>query len=123
LASLEDLAAHLAGSGERFTVILGLLGPKQPEVVLAPLRPHARRFLFVRPRSPRAIDPVDLLAPAADVPAELCSDLSSALVRARELDGPILIAGSLYLVGEARALLLGEPCDPVPTADPLGAAR
>jgi dihydrofolate synthase/folylpolyglutamate synthase len=33
--------------------------------------------------------------------------------------GLVVVAGSIFLVGEVRAYLLGEPVDPTPTADPL----
>jgi hypothetical protein len=33
--------------------------------------------------------------------------------------GYVVVAGSIFLVGELRARLLGEAVDPVPTGDPL----
>jgi hypothetical protein len=49
---------------------------------------------------------------------EAAPDLATALARARGLGSPILIAGSLFIVGEARTLLLGAPTDPVFVTDP-----
>jgi hypothetical protein len=37
----------------------------------------------------------------------------------RVLSGLVIVAGSIFLVGEVRAHLLGETVDPTPTADPL----
>jgi N-acetylmuramic acid 6-phosphate etherase len=42
----------------------------------------------------------------------------AALARARALGGPVLVAGSLFLVGEARVLLVGAPADPFVVTDP-----
>ena len=44
--------------------------------------------------------------------ADVGEAVEQALTGARELGGPLLVAGSLYLVGHARALLLGEPPHP-----------
>ena len=49
---------------------------------------------------------------------ETAPDLAAAVARARALGGPILIAGSLFLVGEARSQLLGAPTDPMFVTDP-----
>ncbi len=46
-------------------------------------------------------------------------DLAHALRRASEMMTPVLVAGSLFLVGEARALLLGVPTDPIVATDPV----
>jgi dihydrofolate synthase / folylpolyglutamate synthase len=48
-------------------------------------------------------------------PGEVARDVEHALARARELAGPkaaVVVAGSIFLVGEARARLLGMPRDP-----------
>ncbi len=45
-------------------------------------------------------------------------DLVHALLRAAELVAPVLVAGSLFLVGEARTLLVGAPTDPILATDP-----
>ena len=63
------LAAFLDGDSRRWTVVLGLLGPRQPEEVMEPLRRHARRFLLTRPDNARALDPALLLAHAARISA------------------------------------------------------
>ncbi len=68
-------------------------------------------ILFCPIHSPRATS-VESLAEAArtlDVPAHTAPDVASALERARELTPPnglILVTGSVYLVGEIRALVL-----------------
>ena len=57
------------------------------------------------------------------MPLELSASLSEALRQAGRCDGPVLVTGSLYLVGEARELLAGERPDPLATADPLPGPR
>ena len=99
---------------------MGVLGgAKDLEAMVAPLRPHCGRFCFTRPRSPRATPPEELarLVPGAEVFEDLASALQ-ALTASKE-PRPRLITGSLYLVGEARELLLGETADPWPVSDPL----
>jgi folylpolyglutamate synthase/dihydropteroate synthase len=89
--------------------------------VLAELPCEAR--VYVRPKGRAAADPAAL---AARVPGVAAPSLEAALDEARRaaarLASPasaapanpplIVVAGSLYLVGEARALLLGLPLDP-----------
>jgi dihydrofolate synthase / folylpolyglutamate synthase len=114
------LSASLDG-GRDFCLIAGLLGPKNPMEVLGPLLPRAGRRIFTRPRNPRAISPEAL---SQGVPgSEIAEDLPAALEKARRDPRPKLITGSLYLVGEARSLLLAEPVDPFQTGDPLPTTR
>src|SRR6185503_18835461 len=47
------------------------------------------------------------LGPTAGVRAE--GDPETALTRALDADGPVVVAGSLYLVGVARARLVDDP--------------
>jgi folylpolyglutamate synthase/dihydropteroate synthase len=70
------------------------------------------------------MDPVQLAAVFSRVPgvpsefATAAPDLRAALAAAAELGPQILVAGSLFLVGEARTLLLGAPTDPMLVTDP-----
>jgi hypothetical protein len=59
------------------------------------------------------------------MPVETADVLATALTVARQLgDGATLIvAGSLFLVGEARVLLLGAARDPIVVTDPAAASR
>jgi hypothetical protein len=70
-------------------------------------RPAEQQALFAEPPTV-----------AAAMPIQTAPDLASALTTARALGSPILIAGSLFLVGEARVLLLGAPADPIALSDP-----
>jgi folylpolyglutamate synthase/dihydropteroate synthase len=72
--------------------------------------------IATRYQQERALPPEQLAALFPQ--AETAPDLAAAVARARALGGPVLIAGSLFLVGEARTLLLGAPTDPVFVTDP-----
>ena len=69
------------------------------------------------------MDPAELAAafataPGAPAASATARDLASAIAAAAAQGAPIVIAGSLFLVGEARSLLLGAPSDPVLVSDP-----
>jgi dihydrofolate synthase/folylpolyglutamate synthase len=92
-------------------LVFGVLADKDHAAMLAALAPAVRRFHLVAPPSPRARSPVELrvLAEASGVVAHAHTSLPDALACARRAaeDGAIAcVAGSLYLVGEARALLV-----------------
>lgn len=103
---IEALAAHLdrTGLSGRVDLVFGGLADKDLAAMLAPLVPRAARVVFTRPPSPRAEDPARL---AALFPGSSAVDSPEEAVRA--LDGgpgepPLLVAGSLYLVGEVLRL-------------------
>ena len=115
VAGAEALrAALLEWEGRRIvvpdqtTLILGVLGDKDWKLMCEILAPLASRILTVPVESERAATAEQLAAicrqmnPAATVNA--CASLSEALERAAR-DGFVVIAGSLYLVGEALELL------------------
>jgi dihydrofolate synthase/folylpolyglutamate synthase len=94
-------------------LVFGVLSDKDHEGMLSALAPVARRLHLVAPDSPRARDPGSYLEVArmlgadADVHASLPEALACARAAAR--DGALVcVAGSLYLVGEARQRLAGE---------------
>jgi dihydrofolate synthase/folylpolyglutamate synthase len=120
-------AAALAGALQgvaRCCLVFGALGPRDVEGTIGPLLPRCGAVILTRPRGPRGIPPEELARRCGlEGRARLAPDLPAALELAADVAGPVLITGSLYLVGEARQLLLGEPVDPVPTADPLPAGK
>ena len=94
-------------------LVFGVLSDKDHEGMLAALAPVARRLHLVAPDSPRARDPrsylqaARLLGAVVDVHSSLPEALACA--RAAGRDGALVcVAGSLYLVGEARRHLAGE---------------
>jgi dihydrofolate synthase/folylpolyglutamate synthase len=79
-----------------------------------PLAGRVDSIVITRVRVERAAEPEDLarrVRPLAKR-VEIVPDMSDALTRARALalpDGFVLVAGSLYLVGEVLGLLEGGP--------------
>jgi dihydrofolate synthase / folylpolyglutamate synthase len=109
-----DGAAALAAAlpdilGKRpFTLIAGFVDDKDARAILAPLVPLASRVILTHPPSPRALDP-------APLGHEVAASLKDALAMS---NGLRVVCGSLFLVGEARHLLLGEEMDPIAAQDP-----
>lgn len=98
---------------ERTVLLTGMLADKETDKMVARLAPRARRVVCAAPNVPRALDAQRLSEAFARAGkrAEVARDAAHALARARELAGPegtVLAAGSLYLIGELRALLRRE---------------
>jgi len=104
------LARFVTASGLTPDLVFGAMADKDVESMGAALGPVAGRIRLVPAASPRAASAGELLRRfAAGRPdARTAPDLRAALEEL--LPGPsaepIIVAGSLYLVGEARALLL-----------------
>ncbi len=95
--------------GEKATVILAMMRDKDAASFARALAPLMARVFTVAARNPRAHSAESLRSVVAEfAPAEAQASLGQALERARECTDPILVCGSLYLVGEALALLGGE---------------
>jgi dihydrofolate synthase / folylpolyglutamate synthase len=121
-AAVEELRPQL--SAGRPTLLIGVLRDKDVEGMLAPLLGAASLAgaLVVTtdvPDSPRSLPAAELAAtwrehaarsgsPISDVRAVADTDaaLDEALEASREQAGPLIICGSLYLVGHARGRLL-----------------
>ena len=109
-AAGRALAAWLAGRGERFDLVVGMLDTKDRGRFLAALAPHVERAVAVPVPGSAASVPAEALAEtarAAGMEAAAAADTEAAL---RRLGGvrPVLIAGSLYLAG---AVLAGRSDD------------
>jgi dihydrofolate synthase/folylpolyglutamate synthase len=117
-----DGAAALAAAlpvlhpGRPVELVFGVLSDKDHAGMLRALAPAVRRLHLVAPATPRARSAATLLGVTrtlgveADVHPALADAIACARAAAR--DGALVcVAGSLYLVGEARALL-GEPHAP-----------
>ncbi|MCX7827123.1 MAG: hypothetical protein N2689_16460 [Verrucomicrobiae bacterium] len=94
------------------TIILGILRDKDCEAFCRSLAPGATEVLTVRVPSERTSNPVELAEvcrrAAPQVPARNANTLAAALEETRHRDGVVVVTGSLYLVGEALALLEGR---------------
>jgi dihydrofolate synthase/folylpolyglutamate synthase len=108
------LAAALAAlhPGRPVELVFGVLADKDHRGMIAALGPAVRRFHLVAPPSPRA-RPAEELGPLVErhAPADLHGSVEEAIACARRAAGDgavVAVAGSLYLVGAARAHLAGE---------------
>jgi dihydrofolate synthase/folylpolyglutamate synthase len=98
------------------TLIVGVVADKDARAILLPLAARATRVIATAPPSPRALPPAELARLWSG--AEVAPDLAAALAMAA--GERVLVAGSIFLVGEARRLVLGEPADELPVQDPVG---
>jgi dihydrofolate synthase/folylpolyglutamate synthase len=93
-----------ATRGKRVTAMLRALGARRPRPVFTAIAERSAQ-------SPRALLAAWRRAVPGQ-PAETAADPEAALARATELrrhpEQPVVVAGSLYLVGAVRGLLLGE---------------
>ncbi|HEV7890879.1 MAG TPA: cyanophycin synthetase [Pyrinomonadaceae bacterium] len=101
--------------GEKVTFVFGAMREKALGEIGAVLFPAAERLVLTEPRSPRAATVRELLraVPVQDPPRSvaLAPSVSDALTLARAQTprgGAIVVTGSLYLVGEVKALLATE---------------
>jgi len=86
------------------TVIFGGLKDKNLSQMLEALSQIASRFFLVPVQNDRSASPSDLKAPSY-LPSTVYPNVKTAIYQARTLPDPILVTGSLYLVGEALAWL------------------
>ena len=104
------LADDFDVAGGRILVV-GLLAPRDPTSVLEALdAATADLVIACTPPSPRAVPAADVgtAAAALGVPAEVIPDVGRAVSRAIDragTDDAVLITGSIYVVGAARAQL------------------
>lgn len=106
----------------RCTLIFGALADKDPAALLAELAPLASEVFLVRVDSPRTADSGDLAATISGqkMAVHTVHTLSQAFGRVfggQKIPGeapqsPVLLAGSLFLVGEALSLISGGQSTP-----------
>jgi dihydrofolate synthase/folylpolyglutamate synthase len=108
-AALAD-ALRALHPGRPVELVFGVLADKDHAGMLAALRPAVRGLHVIAPDSPRARPAVEVqaLARSLGLDADVHAGLGDALAcaRRRAADGALVcVAGSLYLVGEAREQL------------------
>jgi dihydrofolate synthase/folylpolyglutamate synthase len=115
-AGARALARALEELGMRgFPLIFGAMRGKRVAAVLRALAPLDPRPIFTRVTDPGAIPSADLLrrwrrigrtggraAPGPEAALRMAADLRSSPTQ------PLVVAGSLYLVGAVRGILIGE---------------
>jgi dihydrofolate synthase / folylpolyglutamate synthase len=120
------LAAALAGlaGGRPVALLVSIVRDKDAAGILAALAPAVSIVVATQSGSPRALSAAELDAIGRPLVARTVAapDPIVALDLARRVGGHgglVVVAGSIFLVGEVRAHLLGETVDPVPVSDPL----
>jgi dihydrofolate synthase/folylpolyglutamate synthase len=101
------LAAFLAEfHPEKVRMIFGSMRDKKYSEMLQRLRPHSREIVFTKASNARSVEPEVLLETIPEGRVEpSISDAIAYMRRAASPSETILVCGSLYLVGEARAIL------------------
>jgi dihydrofolate synthase/folylpolyglutamate synthase len=99
-----DGARHLVDQLDRddHTVVASILGDKDVDAILATLRRAGLRFVATSSSSTRALgaDELGRRARAYFEYVEVVDDPVAAVARAHELGEPVLVTGSLYLLGD-----------------------
>jgi dihydrofolate synthase/folylpolyglutamate synthase len=122
------LAATLRARGERPLLVLAVSADKDVAEIVRALRDTVGGVIATRYQQERALAADELArvvaSAAPKLAVETAPSLAAALERgrvratARGRTRPILIAGSLFIVGEARVLLCGALADPMWAGDP-----
>jgi len=123
-AALDELRPLLRGGGGArpvpLTLVLAIMGDKDVEGVLGALAAApslaGARVVATQVEGPRALPAAALAARWAAVagersgPVAVIPEPAAAVTQAvAGAEGPVVVAGSLYLVGAARALLVDDP--------------
>jgi dihydrofolate synthase/folylpolyglutamate synthase len=124
------LAAWLAAQPERpRALVLAISADKDAPAMIDALAPHVEQVIATRYAQPRSLEPealralVEARAAALGRPLAIddAAGVDDALARARDGGAAlVVIAGSLFAVGEARATMIGGPIDPIVVSDPVG---
>ena len=105
----------------RWGLVFGVSADKDAAAILRPLRPLVGEVWLTRSRHPRAADPAALVAPATalGLSVRLRATVAEAFEEALASGGPVLVAGSLFVVAEAREAWAARGGMPMPEVDPL----
>jgi dihydrofolate synthase / folylpolyglutamate synthase len=107
-AGTRALAAYIRRfySGRRIWIIYGALRDKAVAEMTSILFPLADRVILTAPANSRAMPPEDIPAMGARITHSIAEAIAN--LRDVPLEDAVFIAGSLYLAGEARALLVKQ---------------
>jgi dihydrofolate synthase/folylpolyglutamate synthase len=107
-AGARALASYLAGASPGgVTLVFGAMQDKAIDPMLRELAAVTRRLICTTAPTPRAAAAADLaaMARAAGLAAEAVADPAAALEQARTTADPIVVAGSIFLIGAVRERL------------------
>jgi dihydrofolate synthase/folylpolyglutamate synthase len=105
-AGTHALAAYIRRFylGRRVWIVYGALRDKAVAEMTSILFPLADRVILTAPTNSRAMKPEEIAAPGATITHSISEAIEQLSTVAQE--DVVFIAGSLYLAGEARALLV-----------------
>jgi len=111
---LADALGDLRPSYGKLVLVLGILSDKDHRGIIGPLAGFADHVIVTRPEYARAMNVQELAREVRSIhgSVEAVDTVSAAIAAARSRAGVgdcIVITGSLYTVGEARALLASCP--------------
>lgn len=118
----------LSGSHDKLILVFGVLRDKDVAGILQTLTPIADKIVLTKPNTDRAVEPEEILSTITkkhrlkNIETVVAKGVGEALNKAFEtanFDSLILVTGSVYLVGEARAKLLNHPKPETNLGDPL----
>jgi dihydrofolate synthase / folylpolyglutamate synthase len=98
-------------SGTPLTMIFGAMRDKDLSDIAAELFPLATNLILTKPNNPRSAEPDGMREFASNANIHLTSTVAEAIAKARQItdkNNLICVTGSLYLVGEAQAVLSDE---------------
>lgn len=112
LSAAKVLGEYLASElkSKKLTLVLGILDDKPFEKMLQKLVPLAQRVIITRAKIARSLDPLILKKASQKLtqqPVSIIEDVKDAVTHAIETsdsDDAVCIAGSLYVVGEAKEI-------------------
>jgi dihydrofolate synthase / folylpolyglutamate synthase len=108
-AGARALATHVLDTfGRPLPMVVGVMQDKDMEEILAALAPAASHFVFTAAATPRAAQPAALAAGAAraapHVTLSVAASPIAAIRQAHAHGSPVVVAGSLFLAGDVRAM-------------------
>ncbi|MGA7143585.1 MAG: folylpolyglutamate synthase/dihydrofolate synthase family protein [Desulfobacterales bacterium] len=106
------LSENLSQRG--ITLVIGILDDKPYKAMLKDILPFCKKAILTRPKIDRALAPEKLYAVAGQMMSDIriIADVDKAIIHAVENASPddaICIAGSLYVVGEAKEFFAKRP--------------
>lgn len=116
LMAARKLARYLSGSlkNAAITLVIGILDDKPYQAMLKSLLPVCDRVIVTRAETGRAIEPETLAQAAGEMHphVSIVPSVGQALTKAIHTlpsNGAVCVAGSLYVVGDAKAFLEKTP--------------
>jgi folylpolyglutamate synthase/dihydropteroate synthase len=110
--SLDPTVLADIESRREIVLVFGAINTKNWRSMLKRLENVAANRVFVKPPLARGVDPNEMLTVAS---GEIATSVEHALERARTIVGAkglVVVTGSTFLVGAARAVLVNLPTDP-----------